>query len=154
MGRKRMFEGNLPEDREVNEARKKCESVPELRETLISLEQEIQDIEARKESSLTPKEYALYDYMLSEKKSEHAVKLAELRKIIYSVMEIPHKKARAAVSEFYLGGKLLKEITDTSGNPLGINAARYYKKIGLQLLVLEMKKYDQKMLSENHTNGG
>ena len=91
--------------------------------------------------------------MLSGKKDEYERKLAQLKRLILSVMSIPHKKAKAAVSEYYLNGKLLKEAKDMSGELLGVNATRYYKKLGLELLALELKKYDKKT-SEKHTNCG
>ncbi len=153
MGRKKVLGDTHPTKEEVAEALKLCQGLPDLREELQKLEQELADLEEGLKEAASTREHDLYEYMLSGKKDEYERKLAQLKRLILSVMSIPHKKAKAAVSEYYLNGKLLKEAKDMSGELLGVNATRYYKKLGLELLALELKKYDKKA-SEKHTNSG
>lgn len=153
MGRKKVLGDTHPTKEEVAEVLKLCQGLPDLREELQKLERELADLEEGLKEAASSREHDLYEYMLSGKKDEYERKLAQLKRLILSVMSIPHKKAKAAVSEYYLNGKLLKEAKDMSGELLGVNATRYYKKLGLELLVLELKKYDKKA-SEKHTNSG
>lgn len=153
MGRKSIIGDAQPTKEEVAETLKLCQGLPDLREELQKLEQELADLGEGLKDAASIREHDLYEYLLSGKRNEYATKLAQLKRLIFSVMSIPHKKARAAVSEYYLNGKLLKEAKDMSGELLGVNAARYYKKLGLELLALELKKYDKKE-SEKRTNSG
>lgn len=89
-------------------------------------------------------ELELYEFMLSEKEQRCQQEATKLDTLIRAIWNIPHANARAVMVGFYLDGKALKEIQDSEGRTLGTNRSRHYKKLGLQLLALGLRKPSEK----------
>ena len=137
--------GNAPPtEAEVNHALECCKAVPSIREELLAMEQEMSDIRERLDKAESQNEHELYEFMLEEKEKKSQQKWEALEKLIRAVLAIPHANAKAAVVGFYLDGKALKEIRDPRGRTLGVNRARHFKKLGLELLALGLRKVPEK----------
>ena len=122
MARPSILGNHPPTEAEVNHALECCKAIPHIREQ------------------------ELYEFMLEEKEKKCQQKWEALEKLIRAIWAIPHANARAAVAGFYLKGKALKEICDSQDHVLGVNRARHFKKLGLELLALELRKLEEKKL--------
>lgn len=107
-------------------------------------EEELSDIKESLNKAESQNEQELYQFMLEEKEKKCQQKWESLEKLIRAIWAIPHANARAAVVGFYLDGKALKEICDLQDHVLGVNRARHFKKLGLELLALELRKLEEK----------
>ena len=137
--------GNLPPtEAEVNHALECCKAIPRIREELLAMEQEMSDIRKSLGTAESQNEQELYEFMLMKKEQKYQQKGAELEKLIRAIWAIPHANAKAAVVGFYLDGQALKEICDLQDHVLGVNRARHFKKLGLELLALELRKLEEK----------
>jgi len=108
------------------------------------MEQEMSDIRKSLGTAESQNEQELYEFMLMKKEQKYQQKGAELEKLIRAIWAIPHANAKAAVVGFYLDGQALKEICDLQDHVLGVNRARHFKKLGLELLALELRKLEEK----------
>ncbi len=144
MARPSILRNHPPTEAEVNHALECCKAIPHIREELLAMEQEMSDIKESLNKAESQNEQELYQFMLEEKEKKCQQKWESLEKLIRAIWAIPHANARAAVVGFYLDGKALKEICDLQDHVLGVNRARHFKKLGLELLALELRKLEEK----------
>ena len=144
MARPSILGNHPPTEAEVNHALERCKAIPHIREELLAMEQEMSDIKESLAKAESQNEQELYEFMLEEKEKKCQQKWEVLEKLIRAIWAIPHANARAAVAGFYLKGQALKEICDLQDHVLGVNRARHFKKLGLELLALELRKLEEK----------
>ena len=144
MARPSVLGSSPPTVTEVDAARERCRAIPRIREKLQNLEREKAEIKESMNRAESQTELELYEFMLSEKEQRYQQEAAKLDTLIRAIWDIPHANARGVMVGFYLDGKALKEIQDSEGRTFGTNRSRYYKKLGLQLLALELRKTAEK----------
>lgn len=126
---------------DVNSTRKICREIKTIRDTLIELEDSLQDIEELRSNAITDSEREIYDFMVEEKKQECKVHRNRLSEIIKCVLEVRHPDAHRVLTQYLLDEVPLRETTDKDGIPYGVERAKYYKRIGMRELASIMKAF-------------
>ena len=95
------------------------------------------------DASQTDWERRMYQEMIDDAAIKNSQRLIWIHRADWALNRISKAKPREVVRQYYFEGVPLKLVADSDGTTMNTSTADYHKKNGLQLLAIELHRFDE-----------